>query len=758
MKKLNPNRTQAKGNARVTTDSSIGDFDPALAEEIRLAESDDSKEVSVIARLTDQANLPEGVKLVTRFGDVATLRVQRNRISELIESEAVTDIEASRCLHQLKDISDCETAEGLSSVNTENNLQSLYTRRPQGVTATGKGCVVAVLDWGLDIAFPAFRDNNGKTRVEAIWDQRGEFDDAHQNRWGYGQILTADDIDTALQQKNPYESLDYDPADSDSRSRKGEWQGSHGTHVMDIAAGNGRGGGLSGVAPEADLVFVHLSRTARVLGRENLGDSASVLEAIDFVFTVAGDRPCIINMSVGAHGGPHDGLTLVEQGIDRAVWLNTGRAVVNSAGNYFTARAHAQGRLKTGMQDQLEFKVPENDPTTSELEIYYESSDRFNVSVIGPDGSDLASVAIGEAKPLLFEGREIGYMYHRNRHNGNADRHVDIFIHPNAPAGIWQLKIQAEHAEDGRFHAWIERDRGLRPKFISDDIETSSTTGTLCNGKFSITVGAFDPHQQSRPMGQFSSAGPTRDGRIKPEIVAPGVRIYAAQSTPPDESPAVRYTSKNGTSMAAPHVTGAIAIMFEAAGRPMDITDTRALLFSSTDCTPFQGENSKTKDLHRLGYGYLDIAMAEKACREWGKQKLKPVENDEQDEEISDFEDMPEDELSRPVLTVAADETEHSSKHLKNETSITDAEACYEDEFLEDEFHENEDLAETVDSTVLQILGGLLPDNGPEQLFQLALSLSNNNQDATNLTKDNLQALLDDFEIKQIEEPYAEEA
>src|SRR6185503_21178004 len=92
-------------------------------------------------------------------------------------------------------------------------------------------------------------------------------------------------------------------------------------------------------------VFVHLAGTADVLGRTNLGDSVTVLEALDFVFQTAGDRPCVVNMSVGAHGGPHDGSTLVEQGIDRAIWLKSGRAVVNSVGNYFSAGAHTQGRL-----------------------------------------------------------------------------------------------------------------------------------------------------------------------------------------------------------------------------------------------------------------------------------------------------------------------------------------------------------------------------------------------------------------------------
>lgn len=607
--------------------SQLGDLDPALAEAVRIGEGD--ADIPVIARLNESAVLPEGVRVITRFGDIATLRVKQNRIDELIESNAVSDMEASRSLRRMDDAEHdfqpefCEApydTEDMPLIEDELSEESSreYTRRPPAVTATGQGCVVGVLDWGLDFAFPSFRHADGRTRIEALWDQRGDAASDSNNRWGYGRILDRAAINRALENNDPYDMLDYYPSDADSRSKdSGEWQGSHGTHVMDIAAGNGNGGGMSGVAPGADLVFVHLSRTADVLSLENLGDSASVLEAIDFVFSIAGDRPCVINMSVGAHGGPHDGMTLVEQGIDRAVWLNKGKAIINSAGNYFTARAHAQGRLKTGQQTVLEFNVPENDPTPSELEVYYENTDHFIVSVKDGEGNTMCTAVPGEDCALMHDGVEVGHLYHRLRQAGSGDRHIDLFLQRHAPGGTWQLQLQAEQVEDGRFHAWIERDRGPRPSFISQDVSTSTTTGTICNSKFSITVGAYDPFLTEHPIGRFSSAGPTRDGRIKPEIVAPGVHIMAARSAPPGSQPAARYTSKNGTSMAAPHVTGTIAVMFEAAVRPLEISDTRALLFASLDSGSLHTGDLPIQDLHRLGYGYLNIASAEQVAREW---------------------------------------------------------------------------------------------------------------------------------------------
>src|SRR6185369_2308614 len=64
------------------------------------------------------------------------------------------------------------------------------------------------------------------------------------------------------------------------------------------------------------------------------------------------------------------------------------------------------------------------------------------------------------------------------------------------------------------------------------------------------------------PISSFSSAGPTRDGRQKPEVSAPGLHVMAARSM--TRTGVVR---KSGTSMAAPAITGLVALMFAEALR-----------------------------------------------------------------------------------------------------------------------------------------------------------------------------------------------
>ncbi len=91
----------------------------------------------------------------------------------------------------------------------------------------------------------------------------------------------------------------------------------------------------------------------------------------------------------------------------------------------------------------------------------------------------------------------------------------------------------------------------------------NETIGSPGCAKKVITVGASSKYAQSEYIAYFSSIGPTADGRIKPEVVAPGVSIISARSSNANMGLVYipHYTSASGTSMAAPHVAGAVALL-----------------------------------------------------------------------------------------------------------------------------------------------------------------------------------------------------
>jgi subtilisin family serine protease len=112
-----------------------------------------------------------------------------------------------------------------------------------------------------------------------------------------------------------------------------------------------------------------------------------------------------------------------------------------------------------------------------------------------------------------------------------------------------------------------------------------------------ITVGAthrFWPHTYG--VSFFSSRGPTGDGRLKPDLVAPGERIRAPL-------PGQLWGDLDGTSMAAPHVSGAAAMLMarysELIGQPRRIKE--ILCASATDL-------GREKTFQ--GHGMLDVLRA----------------------------------------------------------------------------------------------------------------------------------------------------
>jgi subtilisin family serine protease len=128
------------------------------------------------------------------------------------------------------------------------------------------------------------------------------------------------------------------------------------------------------------------------------------------------------------------------------------------------------------------------------------------------------------------------------------------------------------------------------------------------NADLAITVGSTHremPHVYG--VSYFSSKGPTGDGRIKPDLVAPGEKIISCEAAspgagaaapPPAPAPVTivgRYKEDSGTSMAAPHVSGVIAgflsVRREFIGRPEVVKE--ILLSTATDLKRHAGFQGK---------------------------------------------------------------------------------------------------------------------------------------------------------------------
>jgi subtilisin family serine protease len=136
-----------------------------------------------------------------------------------------------------------------------------------------------------------------------------------------------------------------------------------------------------------------------------------------------------------------------------------------------------------------------------------------------------------------------------------------------------------------------------------------------------FAVGAVDGANPDLPIASFSSRGPSNCGPngetvIKPEVVAPGVNVRSSV-------PGGSYTTMSGTSMASPHVTGAVAVM-RGVNPDLDVDSIKEILINTAHDLPFSNPNGEDNtygngiiDLYeaclaaQAGYGYIQGLVAD---------------------------------------------------------------------------------------------------------------------------------------------------
>ncbi len=476
------------------------------------------------------------------------------------------------------------------------------------VPSDGRGALIGIIDSGFDLTHPSFLDARGRTRVLAAWDQvnLGGSAGAPPPAFGYGVEYTDATID------------EHVAAQSAVIVRNHEGAGAHGTYVAGIAAGNGAPHGVyKGVAPEADLILVTYRNDVPV------GGSAYVFDAIDYIrqHPRASGRPVVINLSQGDSLGSHDGMSLLESAIDCVI--EEGRVlVVVSAGNERGGPAshHAQGKVEQGHELALSFALaagPGRVVDGDTIELWYDGGDRFAVALQAPGGkrSDFIEP---DAMDVVIEcpAGNRAHVCSQSVHPTNGDNRIGIVLERGEGWGtdLWQVILRGDKVEHGDFHAWADRPNAVTViDFRSHQSDTSTIT-LPGNSRRAITVGGFisrpsqceDNREVSGDFARGSSTGPTRDGRVKPDLTAPGTLVRAPRRR--RDGHAVRYDLMSGTSMAAPHVTGVVALLWSlwpglAAGQIRD-----ALLSTARE-DAFTGVTPNTN----WGYGKLDAKAAYEA-------------------------------------------------------------------------------------------------------------------------------------------------
>lgn len=554
-----------------------------------------------------QALVVPGVHIRSRVGDILTAQISPESVNALEADPNVVYVERAATVTME------ETPEPSAAAKIEI---------PDGpLDETGKDVIVGIIDWGCDFTHGDFRNESG-SRILYFWDHFATPGSGHRPPYGYSGGVEFDKaaLNRALEERDPFAALGIKPPPLTS----------HGTHVMGIAAGNGRevpSAGVRGLAPEADIIFVQPNiGDVDITGGFGdpfaaLGDSVNLAEAVKYVFEKADtlNRPAVVNLSFATNSGPHDGTTLVEQWIDRVLGA-PGRAMVLALGNehpepmatafapFRWNRTHAEGRLSTGETTTLYWRALFGDFTPNEVEIWYSGRDIFVLEVVLPDGETVPIVEPGQA--ARFDVGHAGTQVYVSNQlhsplNGDNSINVIVFSRDQMPAGVWQLRLTSRLSREGAFDAWIERDASrppLQSSFIGGSYVRRKTLGSIQSARHAITVSNYDAYTIT--LADSTSVGPTRDGRRAPLVAAPGVEIFAANSRyraaehPRNRNP---YTSMTGTSMSSSYVAGIVACMLEK-NRRLTAAQIKGLLAAQAKPAPGIGSEYRPD----WGHGRVD--------------------------------------------------------------------------------------------------------------------------------------------------------
>ncbi|MGL5575010.1 MAG: S8 family serine peptidase, partial [Sarcina sp.] len=433
-------------------------------------------------------------------------------------------------LGELKGVQYIEFPKVFTINDIQSNIASCVPQVWSNYGLTGKGVLIGIIDTGIDYTHRAFMDEEGNTRIKCIYDLN--------NKKVYDEKL----INEAIKSTNPFEVLNVK-----------DLQG-HGTAVASIAAGGGKNTKKDnyGVAPDASIIMVKITGDGVIKSTV----STQMMRGLKFLIDKSNElqMPLVVNISLSANDGAHNGTSLIEKYIDSYCQVNR-VAVVVAAGNEGAAGHHYSAVLKD--EDEVFLNIAEDEKMIA-LQIYNSTLTKLLLEITTPSGDSTSLISIGEGTNKFNVGGHKVFLYDSGPKPFDKVGEISINITANngsVESGQWIIKLKNKMNYEGIVDIWLPITAKLNPqtKFLKPD--PFNTLGIPATVASVISVGSYS--SSALNYSYFSGRGIERVGSIvKPDILAPGENVMGAISQ-------ARFGPETGTSVAAPQVAGVCALMIE---------------------------------------------------------------------------------------------------------------------------------------------------------------------------------------------------
>lgn len=522
-----------------------------------------------------------------------------------------------------------ESGRGLQTCNDSVAIQigadAVYAGRGLPQAYTGRGVVMGIQDVGFDLTHPNFHNPEAaEYRIKRLWDQLA-YTDRGDNMYVGAEYTSEEDLKTA-----------GCTADGTKET--------HGTLTLGVAAGSGGGTNYRGIAYESDICLVSnaVSSNMEFIKEEDIYKYTYATDALGFkyIFDYAEQtgKPCVISFSEGSLQDFRGDDMLYYEMLQRLT--GPGRIIVSAAGNtgnYKNYIHKPMGRESVGSFIMLYADKPLTFTTKSAQEFvmrfvtYSSMKDTLEISTADVLASADSSLTV--TKTMHGCEYKVDVNAYKSCYN-ETETVYDVYIKGPLHIGmVTPLSVEIRGRE-----ADVELYRGnceLRANNINRDLadgdvthginSPSSAPAVICVGatsyrsQFVNKAGetVVNDYGTGGRRADYSSVGPTYDGRIKPEVMAPGTNIITSASSfyienNPDDTKLITSTFENngrtygwmgatGTSMSSPVVGGTIALWLQAC--PTLTPDDIVSVLSRT-CTPVANRQSAPDNM--CGYGQIN--------------------------------------------------------------------------------------------------------------------------------------------------------
>lgn len=413
------------------------------------------------------------------------------------------------------------------------------------LSLTGRDVVVCVIDTGIDYTNPAFLDENGNSRILAIWDQTIQ-EGSPPEGFLFGTEYRREEINRALRAEDPYSVVP-------TRDENG-----HGSAMAGVAAGSNvrTGRQYIGAAPEADIVVVKLKECKEYFRRFYLvPDGVPAYQENDIMlgikyadsFARLFTRPVVICLGLGTNMGDHAGSSALSRYLN-SIAIKRSRAVVVGGGNEGNAGHHYFGRLNAE-ERSVDVEVRVGDGSIGFwLELWGTLPDIFNVSIRSPGGEIINPIRLNIQQSITYD-----FVYERSRVTVDATlveassgEELLLFRVQDPTPGIWTFRVSAVgDIYNGQFNMWLPITDFLNTQvyFLNPTPYTTLTEPAMASEV--ISVSTYNAENNSFYIE--SGRGFSRDNFVRPDLSAPGVNVSTI------------FGRNTGSSLAAAITAGAVA-------------------------------------------------------------------------------------------------------------------------------------------------------------------------------------------------------